>query len=151
VDAGRDLFVIADLSRIAVSIAIFGSDADIAVKGATARIIGLTGKNTASGVIDYISPFHNEQTRSLTGRMLLSNAKGYWKPGALVRVRIQHREATPTLAVPNEAIQSDAFRMFYSKTDVEFEAVPVTHAVKEPLNRIIEGLSAGDFLGSRRF
>src|SRR3989339_1403510 len=71
VEAGRDLFVIADLSSVAVTIAIFGGDADIAVKGATAHVMGLTGGRSATGTIDYISPFHDEQTRSLAGRMVL--------------------------------------------------------------------------------
>ncbi|MBL8027361.1 MAG: efflux RND transporter periplasmic adaptor subunit [Fibrobacteres bacterium] len=149
VEAGRDLFVIADLSRIAVSIAIFGSDADIAVKGASARIMDLTGKRAASGVIDYVSPFHNEQTRSLTGRMLLPNTKGFWKPGALVRVRIQHKEAAPTLAVPNEAIQlvDGIPHVFIPETAVEYAAVPVTLGRKGAFKtEILNGLATGDSL-----
>ncbi|MFH0920659.1 MAG: efflux RND transporter periplasmic adaptor subunit [Fibrobacterota bacterium] len=149
VEAGRDLFVIADLSSVAVTLAVFGGDADIAVKGATAHVMGLTGDRSAVGTIDYISPFHDEQTRSLAGRMLLSNSRGYWKPGAFVRLRIQHKEPVPTLLVPSEAIQllDGVPHVFIPETAEEFKALPVTLGRKGAYQtEIVKGLSAGDSL-----
>lgn len=149
VEAGRDLFVIADLSSVAVAISIFGADADIAVKGATAHVMGLTGDQSAIGTIDYISPFHDEKTRSLAGRMILSNSMGRWKPGAFVRVRIQHKEPIPTLLVPSEAIQllDDVPHVFIPETAEEFKALPVTIGRKGAYQtEIVKGLSVGDTL-----
>lgn len=149
VEAGRDLFVIADLSTIAVTIAIFGADADVAVKGATAHVMGLSGDHTAVGTIDYISPFHDEKTQSLSGRMVLPNARGYWKPGAYVRLRIQHKEHDKALLVPNEAIQllDGAPHVFIPETKLEFMAVPVTLGRKGAFQtELLKGLSSGDTL-----
>ncbi len=149
VEAGRDLFVIADLSRVAVTIAIFGADAEIAVRGATVHVMSLTDGHEATGTIDYISPFHNEQTRSLEGRMVLPNSRGIWKPGAYVRLRIQHKEPNPALLVPNEAIQllDGKPHVFIPETAVEFKAIPITINRKGAYKtEIIKGLSVGDTL-----
>ena len=147
VEAGKELFVIADLSAITIHLAIVGQDADVIVKGASAEVSDLTGNNRAKGMLNYISPFHHEETRSLTGRILLPNPKGVWKPGALVRVRIQHQESTPTLQVPSNAIQlvDGLPHVFIPETDVEFMAVPVVTGRKGvSRTEIIKGLSAGD-------
>lgn len=149
VEAGRDLFVIADLSTVAINIAIFGADADIAVKGATAHVFTLTGGHSAVGTIDYISPFHDEKTQSLEGRMILPNPKGYWKPGAFVRLRIQHQEHEKALLIPNEAIQllDGAPHVFIPETEVEFKAIPVTLGRKGTnQTEVLAGLSSGDTL-----
>jgi cobalt-zinc-cadmium efflux system membrane fusion protein len=147
VEASKDLFVIADLSQVWIQMAFFGQDAEAVVTGAKASIMDLSGSHSATGIINYISPVHDEGTRSLTARMVLPNPRGFWKPGALVRIGLDREEGTSALLVPAGSVQILEGRphVFIPQEPGAFAAKPVrTGSTGGGQTEILEGLAPGD-------
>ncbi len=82
VQAGTNLFLIADRSELWVDVAIFEQDAAAVRVGTPATIIidALAGR-TFQGRVTFIHPQLDEKTRTLTARVEVANASGALRPG----------------------------------------------------------------------
>ena len=88
-DAGANLYVIGDLSRVWVTANVFEADFPLLREGLSAQVTvaGLPGR-TLSGPIEYVYPTVGEDTRSLRARISLSNPRGELKPGMYATVSL---------------------------------------------------------------
>ena len=90
VEAGKELFVVSDLSEVWVWADL--KDADLAAvsaagKAAAAMIEGPAGI-VARGSVDIVSGTVSEQTRTARARIVVANPSGALRPGMFVTVRI---------------------------------------------------------------
>jgi len=116
VEAGKELFVISDLSEVWVWADL--KDADLAAlsdagKAAAAVVEGPTGI-LARGRVDIVSGMVSEQTRTARARIVVANPQGTLRPGMFVTVRIAGPggAAAVAVAVPKVAVLADAGRTF---------------------------------------
>ena len=104
VQAGAELYVVADLSSVWVDAQVRESDAaDLRVgSGADLEFATYPGR-TYKGRVTFLYPTVAEQTRSLRARIAIANADGRLKPGMYATVRL----SSPTrsaLTVPRSAV-----------------------------------------------
>ena len=104
VQAGTEIYVVADLSSLWVDAQVRESDAaDLRVgSGADLEFATYPGR-TYKGRVTFLYPTVAEQTRSLRARIAIANADGRLKPGMYATVRL----SSPTrsaLTVPRSAV-----------------------------------------------
>jgi cobalt-zinc-cadmium efflux system membrane fusion protein len=114
VEAGKELFVISDLSEVWVWADL--KDADLAAlsaagNAAAAEIEGPAGL-IARGRVDVVSGTVSEQTRTARARIVVANARGALRPGMFVTVRIAAAGGGTAIAVPKVAVLADEGRPF---------------------------------------
>ena len=99
------VMTIADVSTVWLISDVFESDAELLSDGAVVSAISKfdTGL-TIFGEVDYIYPTVNQVTRTIPVRTVLDNAKGHFKPGMFMTVRIQGRYPHSATLVPREAL-----------------------------------------------
>lgn len=103
-EAGANLYMLADLSRVWLNAEIFEQDAGLVQPGMPVEIdvAALPGRSF-EGRIDYVYPTLREDTRSLSARVTLSNASGVLKPGMYATVRAE-AVLGDVLTVPTSAV-----------------------------------------------
>ena len=89
VDEGTPLFEIADLTRVWVELSAYETDLALLRFGqeATLTVAAFPGEKFA-GVVSFISPVMDEQSRSVRVRLDVPNPRELLKPGMLVRAEI---------------------------------------------------------------
>ena len=100
-------FTVADLSRVWVMAQIFGSDLASVRVGDPVEVVTGIGTNVFSGTVDNVSAEVNPDTRSVMARVVVENPGDALKKQMYVRVRIQAREESTGLLVPDSAILRD--------------------------------------------
>jgi cobalt-zinc-cadmium efflux system membrane fusion protein len=110
---GRDnleteLFVIVDLDRVWVELAVSPADLPFVREGQSAAISARGTKETADGKIVFISPLLDKETRSARVVAEIANRDGVWRPGSFVTAAIAVDEAAASLVIPTSAIQTIA-------------------------------------------
>lgn len=126
VKSDDDVFLLADLTEVWVNIAIPGKDLNSVKIGQSVRVhqkdLGLKAK----GKLTYLDSIIDETSRTVTGRVVISNQKLKWRPGAFVTVELAHDERTVPIAVPVRAIQSIRdWSVVFVKYGNLFEARPL--------------------------
>lgn len=101
---GRNLYMIADLSRVWVNAEVFEADAATVHEGMPAEITvaALPGR-MLSGRIEYVYPTLEDRTRSMRARISIANPSGRLKPGMYATVTFT-AELGRVLAVPTSAV-----------------------------------------------
>ncbi len=139
-------FVIADLSSVWVNLTVYQRDLARVQDGMPVQIQFGHGIPDASGMIAFVSPAVDEQTRTAMARVVLPNTKGQWRPGLFVTGYVALDESTTAaIVVPRTSLQTvDDKTVIFVQTDKGFEPRPVevgrtngTHA------EILRGLEAG--------
>jgi cobalt-zinc-cadmium efflux system membrane fusion protein len=150
VDAEEPIFVIADLSAVAVEGRIYEKDVATVDVGATAKLTlqAHPGKSW-EGKLDYVSPHLDEKTRTTSVRMMLDNAERKLKPGLFGTITILGKDDAPARAlVPASAVQrmKDGDIVFVpTDEEGEFKVAPVAVGAKrEGMAEIVSGLAPGD-------
>jgi len=135
------IYVIADLSRVWVNIAVYPRDADKIVPGQTVTVQAIGSEVRAEGTIEYITPVLDARTRSMTARIVLPNPQNTWRPGTFVHADIVASRGEERLLVEKGAVQvlDNERIVFVPAGDVEFRSVPVE--VGESDSRFIEILA----------
>jgi len=148
VEAGAELFRVADAIRIEVQAAIPPADAVRVSPGDRALVE--TGTGTINGIVRSVTPALDPETRAATAVLQLS---GLVQPGQSVRVRIMTRAATGAgrFVVPSEAVQSvDGRDVVFVRTATGFVVRPVTVAARSDANaELAAGLKAGETLATK--
>ena len=146
-----DIFVVADLSTVWVSISIYARFLADVKPGQKVRITSPGVGETTEGVIDYVGPLVGERTRTGMARMILPNPKRTWQPGLFVTAHIIVAETRAPVAVPDEAIQTlEGREVVFVRSGNTFSARPVTSGRRgAELVEIVEGLAPREDYAAR--
>jgi cobalt-zinc-cadmium efflux system membrane fusion protein len=99
------LYTIADLSSVWADFAIYPQYAGTIRKGQKVQVRSeVNPKDWAPGIISYVGPLLDKDTRSTYGRVVLANQDSKWPPGLFVTATITISEAEVSVAVPEESI-----------------------------------------------
>jgi len=113
VEAGKELFVVSDLSEVWVWAAIKDADlAAVSAAGKAAALIEGPAGIVANGRVDLVSGMVSEQTRTARARIIVANPHGALRPGMFVTVRIAGPAGGAAVAVPKVAVLADEGRTF---------------------------------------
>ncbi|PZU48192.1 MAG: efflux RND transporter periplasmic adaptor subunit [Sphingomonas sp.] len=122
-----ELFRVADLSQLSVTMALTLADAGQVRPGASVEVSSADRRALAR--VSYVSPVLDTGTRLVTVIARLDNRAGDWRVGEPVTAAIQLEGAggTPAILVPAAAVQTVEGRpSLFVRTDDGFRAVPVT-------------------------
>ena len=122
-----ELFRVADLSQLAVTMALTPADAGQVRSGASVEVSSADRRALAR--VSYVSPVLDTGTRLVTVIARLDNRAGDWRVGEPVTAAIQLEGAsgTPAILVPSAAVQTVEGRpSLFVRTEDGFRAVPVT-------------------------
>ena len=147
VQAGENLFLIADRSVLWVDLAVYEMDARFLRIGAPVAVTvdALPGR-THEGRVTFIHPSLDEKTRTLTARAEVGNKDGALRPGMYAIVMIRPAAAM-ALTVPTQAVLPTGTQnlVFVNRGDGQFMPRPVQVGVRgDSLVEIVHGLKSGD-------
>jgi|GEM_PF-1879934 len=145
----ENLFMIADLSKVWVNLAI-SQDKISRVKIGYPVKIRLPDGVEAEGKIDYISPLVDSKTRNASARITLDNRDGNFRPGSFVEAMIQVPSTQQAVVVPKDAVQLvfDSPTVFVWVQGV-FEQREVTTGISDGTNvEILRGVVEGELVAS---
>jgi len=125
VAADAELFRVADLSSVGVSLSLSPADAGKVAPGSAIEI--LSGDRKSAAQVDFISPVLDEATRLVTAIAIIDNRAGQWRVGEPVTASIRLRGANAnSILVPHGAIQTIKGRpTVFVRTDHGFKATPI--------------------------
>lgn len=138
-------YTVADLSTVWINLSIYQSDLPKVKPGQDVSVSQGHGLRMAQGVISYISPIIDEDTRTATARIVLQNPDGAWTPGLFVTATISVAKDNVAIRIPFSAIQTIENKTnVFIKTNGEFKATPVSLGRTNDLfAEVISGLESG--------
>jgi membrane fusion protein, copper/silver efflux system len=147
VQAGTNLFLIADPSVLWADLAIFEQDARAVRVGTltTTTVDALPGR-TFPGHVTFISPQLDEKTRTLTARVEVDNRSRELRPGMYATAQLTSA-GRRAVSVPLEAVLPTGTKdlVFVNRGDGRFVPREVRVGVRgDSLVEIVEGLKPGD-------
>jgi len=107
VDTSKPLFVVADVSRMSLTLDVRQEDGKYLALGQTVRFRTGGATAEATGKVAWISTAVDEKTRTLKVRADIPNPEGRLRAGMFGAGRIVLREEPNAVAVPNEAVHWD--------------------------------------------
>ena len=120
-------FVITDLTSVWVNLSVYQRDLPEVHLGQSVTISAGHDLPQATGTISYVTPIVDEETRTATARVVLSNTEKHWRPGMFVTGRIVVERADVPLVVPLSALQTIADQtVLFIETDRGFQPRAVT-------------------------
>jgi cobalt-zinc-cadmium efflux system membrane fusion protein len=140
------LFEVADLSEVWVDLHVFGRDAQRVRIGAEVQVERIADGTRATASIAQMLPAADVDSQSLTGRAVLANADGLWRPGMAVQAEVSIGTTAAALRVPLGALQRMEGRdvVFVRRGDT-YTAAPVTLGVRDgAFVEVKNGVSSGD-------
>jgi Cu(I)/Ag(I) efflux system membrane fusion protein len=147
VQAGDNLFLIADRSLLWVDLAIFETDARMLSVGLPVDLtVDALPDRTYQGKVTFIHPSLDTTTRTLTARVEVRNRDGRLRPGMYVTARLAPA-STRRLAVPLTTVLPTGTRqlVFVNRGDGQFVPREVKTGVRsDSLVEIVSGLKPGD-------
>ena len=151
---GRDnleteLFVIADLSRVWIELAVSPSDLPAVKEGQTVAITARPDRR-AEGAIVFISPMLDKDSRAARVVAEIDNADGNWRPGSFITAAIAVATQAVEVAVPNAAVQAVGTEKFVFVRAAEgFEKrMVVTGRADTRVTEIVSGLKPGEVVAA---
>jgi len=142
VDIGDELFQIADLSHLALELAL---PADRAAEVETgSRIVVSAGSRSADGTLSFLSPVIDPLTRQVPAIAHLANPDGRWRIGETVDVSVPLGDQGRVLAVPQSAVQMvEGQPSVFIRNAEGFKITPIqTGETAGELVTVLSGLSA---------
>jgi cobalt-zinc-cadmium efflux system membrane fusion protein len=141
-----DLFVVADLDRVWVDLAVSPEDVSAVRIGQTLSVAVRGSAEAAKGRVTFIGPMLDKDTRSARVIAEIDNQDGVWRPGSFVTAAIAVGERSVPLTVPFAAIQTmDGGPVVFVRTSDGFQKRPVTPGQRdEQAVEVVSGLSLGE-------
>jgi len=125
VAADAELFRVANLSQVAVTVSLSPADAGRVRPGSIVEITAPGRRTTAR--VSFVSPILDETTRQVRVIAMLDNRAGLWRVGEPVTAAIQLPGTGTAVSVPASAVQTVENRpVVFVRTREGFRAVPVT-------------------------
>ena len=145
VDRERQAFVIADLSNVWVELSVYQRDLARVEVGQAVRVHTVEDGPSAEGVVSYITPALDPETRTATARVVLANPGRRWLPGMFVAGRTLGGGEVAA-AIPRQAVQLLAGRsVVFVETGEGFAPRPIRLGLEgETLIEVVGGLSVGE-------
>jgi cobalt-zinc-cadmium efflux system membrane fusion protein len=151
VAVGRDqleteLFVIADLDRVWVELAVSPDDVPLVAMGATVSVAARANKEKTQGKVVFISPMLDKDTRLARVVAEIDNKEGIWRPGSFVMAAIEFDERAVPLAVPVGAVQTmGTGPVVFVRTSDGFAVRPVVLGQSDDRSaEVVSGLGEGE-------
>jgi Cu(I)/Ag(I) efflux system membrane fusion protein len=147
VQAGDNLFLIADRSILWVDLAVFETDARTLKVGMPVGVTvdAIPGREY-EGRVTFIQPTVDEKTRTLTARVEIANRNGQLRPGMFATAELQPA-ARERLSIPLTAVLPTGTEnlVFINRGDGQFVPREVQVGARgDSLVEIVEGLKPGD-------
>ncbi|HYM80618.1 MAG TPA: efflux RND transporter periplasmic adaptor subunit, partial [Candidatus Limnocylindria bacterium] len=140
------LYTFADLTSVWVDFPIYPQSAGRIRKGQTVRVQSESGPPVSGqGVVRYVGPLLEQDTRVSYGRVVLDNRDRRWQPGMYVTAHVTVEHIEVPVAVPDEAIvrMSEGAAVFRAEGN-RFEPQPVTIGRSDRrITEIVAGLEPG--------
>jgi cobalt-zinc-cadmium efflux system membrane fusion protein len=145
IDAGAEVYVIADLNTVRVELGIYPKDLPAAKEGQKIHISNDLGESAEATVIR-LNPVVDTESARVKVVAQLDNRRGNWRPGTYVSARLNTGEYPAHVAVPQDAIVKieDEPYVFVRHKD-HYEKRPVTLGRSDGTNtEILSGLDQGE-------
>jgi len=146
VAADAELFRVADLSRVAVTLALSPADAGKVRPGSEIEITAGARRSVAR--VSFVSPILDETTRLATVIAVIENRSNQWRVGEPVTasIRLAGSEAgAGSVLVPQSAVQTiEGRQVVFVRTDHGFKATPVTLGAPSGDNVVVTSGLRGD-------
>jgi membrane fusion protein, heavy metal efflux system len=141
-----NIFVLADFSDVWVNVAIPANSIKAVKLGQKVKIINKPMGIEKTGRLTYLSSIIDEKNRTVTGRVVISNQKNFWRPGTFVDVELLLQEQSVSVAIKPEAIQSlRDWPVVFVKQGNKFEGRPIELGVSNAnWVEVLSGLSPGE-------
>ncbi len=152
VEAGRYLFIVANLDTVWVDLDIFQKDLVRIEKGQKVLVKTRRQTHAAQGIIDYVGPVVDEDSRTGLARIVLPNLDRRWKPGMFVTGYVTTATSFVPVAVRKSALHRiDGQTVVFVKVPNGFEQRPVKIGQQNALfAEILEGVESGEPYASKR-
>ena len=148
ISTDKQVFVIANLDTVWVNLAIPAEDLPKIKKNQKADIFGHQGETIQTGIIMYISPVINDESRTGRAVIQLDNTNHLWRPGDFITAQVIMSEQSNCISLLRSAIQTiDGIPFVFVKTGGDlFEAKPIQikGADKNEFVEILSGIKEGD-------
>lgn len=147
VDANADILVVADLSTLWVQIDVPPTDIPFVQKGQKVFFSSSNG-DKAEGMVSFLSPVIDQETRSARAVAVLPNPDQHWRPGSYVTARIETDVQPAQMVAPREAIQTiGGEAVVFVRTSEGFEKREVVLGrTDDKVAEIVFGLDAGEMI-----
>lgn len=152
---GRDsqsteMFVMVDLSRVWVEMAVSSTDLPQVKEGQSVRITVAGGTTAGTAKVIFVNPLLDKDTRAARVVAVLENPDRSWRPGAFVTAAIAVDERQVPVVVPLTAIQNvDGRKVVFVKTADGFQRRDVVIGQRDGASiEISSGLKAGEQVAS---
>jgi cobalt-zinc-cadmium efflux system membrane fusion protein len=152
VEAGRYLFIVADLTEVWVDLDIFQKDLGRVEKGQSVSVVAGRDELSAGGTIDYVGPVVREDTRTGLARVTLANPDGKWKAGMFVTCQVTTDTPSVPVAIRRSATQKIEGRtVAFVWTDDGFEPRDLTLGRHDTeFVEVLSGIEPGERYVSER-
>lgn len=140
------IFTVANLDHVWVNTTLYQKDLHSIHVGTDARVSVREETPGIKGVIDFVSPVIDSDTRTAMVRMVLPNPDRSLKPGMFASITLTPGDTEVNVRVPAEAVQTvDSISGVFTPLEEGFEFVPVqVGASNEHWVEILSGLKPGD-------
>ncbi len=141
-----DVFLLADLSEVWVNIAVPVKHLNAVQLGQKVTVRAEKLGLEARGKLTYLGAVIEEKTRTVTGRVVISNKKRLWRPGMYVTVSLIQASRKVPLAVPPDAIQTIRdWSVVFIKVGNQYEARPLELGETDGTRvEVLSGIKPGD-------
>jgi len=141
-----DIFLLADFSQVWVNIAIPAKNLKYVKLGQTVVVRNENLDIEAEGKLTYLDSIIDKKNRTVTGRVVIPNTKGDWRPGTFVTLQLLLGERRVPLAVPEKSIQTVRdWSVVFVKYGNFFEARPLELGESDgQWVEVLAGLRAGE-------
>ncbi|MGX4641257.1 efflux RND transporter periplasmic adaptor subunit [Massilia sp. SYSU DXS3249] len=138
-------FVLSDLSKVWVQIAVSPKDLGTIRVGQSVTIRSPAGGEAVNGKVSYMGNLLGEQTRTATARVVVDNPGLVWRPGLFVNVSVVRGKKEAAVTVQADGVQTiEGKPVVFVKAAEGFQARPVTLGASDgKVVEIVQGLAAG--------
>jgi cobalt-zinc-cadmium efflux system membrane fusion protein len=141
-----DVLAVADLRTAWVDLDVPQTDVGAVYEGQKVTISASgSGLPDVAGVVSFVSPVIDEETRTVLARIQIPNESGQWRPGLFVRADVSTDRLEVPVLVPKDAVQTiEGESVLFVLDGDAFEIVDVICGRSTKTHvEIVSGLSAG--------
>ncbi|HEX9745861.1 MAG TPA: efflux RND transporter periplasmic adaptor subunit [bacterium] len=151
ISSGTSVFSIANLSEVWVYAHVYEDELQYVSAGLPVKLdLDYLPGEIFEGVVEYVYPYLDRQTRDIKIRMAFDNSDGRLMPGMFGTVRIENRLREEGLLIPREAViySGDSRVVFVSLSGGRFapQAVTLGASSGDDMVEVLSGLVVGQTL-----